>query len=214
RLRELLESAGIRVAVLTADVPPVRREEWLEEKCLQGAQVVVAQARLVETGLDLTGVKNFPTLVFYQTGYNLYTLRQASRRSWRIGQTEPVKVVFLAYRDTLQETALQLMGSKLEAALLLEGKFTAEGLLALSAGEDMTAELARALVQGLEGVDSAEQIWRRVSGVPVGEKERAVELIALSDFFRKKRKRAQGPAQLAFSFLLSPELAAAGGEKR
>ncbi|MEW5934491.1 MAG: DEAD/DEAH box helicase, partial [Bacillota bacterium] len=212
RLRELLESAGIRVAVLTADVPPVRREEWLEEKCLQGAQVVVAQARLVETGLDLTGVKNAPTLIFYQTGYNLYTLRQASRRSWRIGQTEPVKVVFLAYRNTLQETALQLMGSKLEAALLLEGKFTAEGLLALSAGEDMTAELARALVQGLEGVDSAEAIWRRVSGLPVEEKERAVELIALSDFFRKRRKRGSGPGpvQLGFSFLLSPELAAGG----
>jgi len=212
RLKELLESAGIRAAVLTADVPPARREEWLEEQCLRGVQVVVSQARLVETGLDLTGVKNFPTLIWYQTGYSLYTLRQASRRAWRIGQTEPVRVVFLAYRDTLQEVALQLMGSKLEAALLLEGKFSELGLLALSATEDMTVELARALVEGLEGVDSAEAIWRRVSGLPVEEKERAVELIALSDFFRKRKKRGSGPGpvQLGFSFLLSPELAASG----
>lgn len=210
RLRELLESEGIRAAVLTSDVPPAEREEWLERRCLEGAQVVVAQARLVETGLDLTGVKNFPTLVFYQTGYNLFTLRQASRRSWRIGQEHPVRVVYLAYRGTLQETALQLMGSKLEAALLLEGKFSSEGLLALASGEDLTAELARALVEGLDGVDSAEAIWRRVGGVPVAERERAVELVALSDFFRKRRRKGSGPlpVQLGFAFLLSPGLAA------
>jgi hypothetical protein len=34
-------------------------------------------------GLDLLA---FPTLYFYETGYSLHTLRQASRRSWRIGQ--------------------------------------------------------------------------------------------------------------------------------
>ena len=28
-------------------------------------------------------------------------MRQASRRSWRIGQTRPVKVVFMSYRNTL-----------------------------------------------------------------------------------------------------------------
>ena len=29
-------------------------------------------------------------------------MRQASRRSWRIGQTRPVKVVFISCRNTLQ----------------------------------------------------------------------------------------------------------------
>ena len=28
-------------------------------------------------------------------------MRQVSRRSWRIGQTHPVKVVFMSYRNTL-----------------------------------------------------------------------------------------------------------------
>jgi hypothetical protein len=30
---------------------------------------------------------NFPTIFFVQTGYSIYTLQQASRRSWRIGQS-------------------------------------------------------------------------------------------------------------------------------
>jgi hypothetical protein len=46
----------------------------------------------VETGLDLLA---FPTLYFYETGYSLHTLRQASRRSWRIGQRHPVRVKFV-----------------------------------------------------------------------------------------------------------------------
>ena len=38
----------------------------------------------------------------WKTGndYSVYTMRQASRRSWRIGQTEPVQVVFMADRGT------------------------------------------------------------------------------------------------------------------
>ena len=42
----------------------------------------------------------------------LFTLRQASRRSWRINQTAPrVDVYFFYYRDTIQERAMQLMAS-------------------------------------------------------------------------------------------------------
>jgi len=48
-----------------------------------GVEVVICHPKLVETGLDLLA---FPTLYFYETGYSLHTLRQASRRSWRIGQ--------------------------------------------------------------------------------------------------------------------------------
>jgi hypothetical protein len=34
---------------------------------------------------------DFPTIIFMQTAYNVYTVQQASRRSWRIGQTLDVK---------------------------------------------------------------------------------------------------------------------------
>jgi hypothetical protein len=113
----------------------------------------------VETGLDLL---DFPTLIFHQTGYSVYTLRQASRRSWRIGQDRDVKVYYLFYRNTIQEKALQLMGSKMEASLAIEGKFSEEGLLAMTQGEDMSTALAKALVNGLE-VEGAEGIWRKIN---------------------------------------------------
>ncbi len=52
--------------------------------------------------------------------YSVYTMRQASRRSWRIGQTRPVKVVFRAYRKSLQADALKLV-AKLQSSLAVEG---------------------------------------------------------------------------------------------
>ena len=44
-------------------------------------------------------------------------MRQASRRSWRIGQKRPVKVVFMAYRNILQADALKLVAKKLQSSL-------------------------------------------------------------------------------------------------
>jgi SNF2 family DNA or RNA helicase len=81
---------------------------------------------------------DFPTIIFYQTGYSIFTLRQASRRSWRIGQDKPVRIHYLHYRGTMQERALELVGKKLSASLAIEGKLTADGLASMSAGEDMT----------------------------------------------------------------------------
>ncbi len=42
-------------------------------------------------------------------GYNVYTLQQAARRSWRIGQTEDVKVIYLGYENSAQTDCLALM---------------------------------------------------------------------------------------------------------
>ena len=51
----------------------------------------------------------FTTLIFYSMGFNLFTLRQASRRSWRINQTAPrVEVYMLYYKDTMQAKAMKL----------------------------------------------------------------------------------------------------------
>ena len=54
---------------------------------------------------------------FYETGYDLFTLRQASRRSWRIGQKHPCRVYFLYYQATMQARAMALMAQKLDASL-------------------------------------------------------------------------------------------------
>jgi len=105
---------------------------------------------------------DFPTIIFYQTGYSIFTLRQASRRSWRIGQDKPVRIHYLHYRGTMQERALELVGKKLSASLAIEGKLTADGLASLSSGEDMTLMLARALIEGAQ-IDGAESVWRSMN---------------------------------------------------
>ena len=91
RLERILSNEGIRVAVLTTDVPPESREGWYDRQLRGGVQAVICHPKLVQTGLDLI---EFPTILFYETGYSIYVLRQASRRSWRIGQRLPVKVKF------------------------------------------------------------------------------------------------------------------------
>jgi superfamily II DNA or RNA helicase len=89
RLQRILSNQGIRTAVLRASVDTSKREAWYARQTREGVQVVISHPKLVETGLDLL---DFPTIIFYQSGYSLHTLRQASRRSWRIGQWRPVRV--------------------------------------------------------------------------------------------------------------------------
>ena len=49
-------------------------------------------------------------------------MRQASRRSWRIGLSRPVKVVLMAYRNNLQADALKLVAKKPQPSLAVEGR--------------------------------------------------------------------------------------------
>ena len=81
-------------------------------------------------------------------------MRQALRRSWRIGQTRPVKVVFMAYRGTLQADALKLVAQKLQSSLAVEGELPEDGLAAYGDdgddGDDIMLALARKIVNGEE----------------------------------------------------------------
>jgi hypothetical protein len=159
RLDTVLRQAGFRVAVLRSSVATDKREEWYERQLKAGVEVVICHPKLVETGLDLLA---FPTLYFYETGYSLHTLRQASRRSWRIGQRHAVRVKFVTYTDTMQETCLRLMGKKMLVALMMEGKFSGEGLQSLDTDEDLMSAMARELVEKAGVGASADQMWREL----------------------------------------------------
>jgi hypothetical protein len=159
RLESVLRQAGIRVAVLRSSVATDKREEWYERQLKAGVEVVICHPKLVETGLDLLA---FPTLYFYETGYSLHTLRQASRRSWRIGQRHAVRVKFVTYTGTMQETCLRLMGKKMLVALMMEGKFSGEGLQSLDTDEDLMSAMARELVEKAGVGASADQMWREL----------------------------------------------------
>ena len=157
RMDDMLTRHGFRVAVMKADaVAPERREAWVADRVKQGIDVMICHPRLVQTGLDLI---DFPTLIWYETDYSVYVMRQASRRSWRIGQTRPVKVVFMSYRNTLQAAALKLVAKKLQSSLAVEGELPEDGLAAYGDdGDDLMMALARKIVSGDEEEDETETV--------------------------------------------------------
>jgi len=173
RLEKLMNINGFRCRVLRSSVPTLEREEWIEAHGPE-AEVVISHPALVETGLDLfdkAGAFNFSTLIFYQTGYGLFTLRQASRRAWRIGQYEQCRVKYLYYADSMQSRAMTLMGRKLAAAEAIEGKFSSEGLTAMG-GEDASMEiaLAQSLVSQLDDMEPSRE-WGKITKMPVGNRK-------------------------------------------
>ena len=115
----------------------------------------------MQTGLDLV---DFPTLVWYETDYSVYTMRQASRRSWRIGQDQPVKVVFMVYEGTIQTDALKLVAKKMQSSLAVEGELPEEGLTTFGDdGQDLIMTLAKQIVNedGFQAGGSLENIFTK-----------------------------------------------------
>ncbi len=154
KLHKLLTDSGIRAEVMSEKTKPDEREDWVQKHLAAGMQVMITNPSLVETGLDLN---TFTTLIFYSLGYKLFTLRQASRRSWRINQTAPkVEVYLFYYADTMQHKAMKLMASKLAVAGLIEGSFSEEGLAAMSDVKDMTSQMAKELMLGIR--DNVEDV--------------------------------------------------------
>lgn len=146
RLTNLLEENNFSAYELKASVKSEKRESIIKNLLDEGLDVLICNPSLVETGLDLI---DFTTIVFYQVGYNLYTLRQASRRSWRLSQKNPVSVYYLYYNDSVQEKALALMATKLHAAKSVEGDFDEEGLKSMSENTDILSQIANNVVNDI-----------------------------------------------------------------
>ena len=191
RLKETLEAQGLSVALLTTAVPGEQREAWIAS---HKEDVLICHPRLVATGLDLL---DFPTIIWAQNSWSLFTMRQASRRSWRIGQTQPVKVHFFAYEDTMQQTVLQVLAEKMLASQAVEGRFSAEGLQALAEGSNTTLRLAQALAFGLDDLPDLTEVWRQAtdeiaeveisaetSTAEMESRENATDQVPIVDFAR------------------------------
>ena len=160
-LRDKIVQRGFSPLILRSDtVQTENREAWLQKQIETGTyDCLICNPNLVKTGLDLL---DFPTIVFVECGHSVYTLRQASRRSWRIGQDLPVRVFFMAYADSMQEKALSLMAQKMETSLAVEGVLSEQGLAAMSSSENsIFVELAKALTGTGEKVENVNDAWTR-----------------------------------------------------
>jgi hypothetical protein len=170
-LLKLLSDAGIRALAMPNTVKPEAREDWIE-KHMAEMDVLIVHPKRVMTGLDLV---QFPSLIWYQTGYSTHVLRQASARARRPIQTKPCKVFFLYYAGTIQEQALALMGEKEAASQALEGTFDTNALRAMMNGGKDTDILA-ALASTLEaGKLDAKTAWKAVDPKPIITPKRPVK---------------------------------------
>jgi len=156
RLVKMMEKERIAVKVLHSGDTEGRAkiiDNWVKN----GMDVLITNPKKVEVGMDLL---DFPSIIFYQIPMSTYTLRQASRRSWRIPQKKPVKVFFLAYSGTMQTRLMQLMADKLTTSLAIEGELSDKGLAALSETSDsMAKELAKMLLEKSGDNRSLKDIW-------------------------------------------------------
>lgn len=146
RVKSALEAEGLRVKVLDANVPPDKREEWLERAQQEGFDVMLTNGRLVETGMDLLFAA---TIIQYGTEYSVHSLRQSLRRSWRLGQRKPIKVIFLVYRGTMQEVAINLIARKMRAAEMVDGDENGGLAQFDESGSNFFLELAQEAVQSV-----------------------------------------------------------------
>jgi hypothetical protein len=164
RLESVLKQSGVQAITLYGSVDPRRRERWIEDHGY--VDTLITNPRLVQTGLDLV---SFQTVVFYEPEYSLYTLWQALRRVWRLGQTQPVKAVFTVYKDAMEAQALALMGRKMRAAQTLYGDEVGGAIVPVEDGDFIT-ELAREVLSGAE-LDDLQSLFAdemRVSNSPMG----------------------------------------------
>ena len=187
RLVSLLEEQGFKTKVLRSGNSE-GREAKIKKWVGQGLDALICNPRLVETGLDLL---DFPSIIFYQTGYSTYTLRQAARRSWRIPQQKSVRVYFLCYADTMQSRAMKLMADKLTYSLALEGEISEQGLAAISdTGDSLARELAKALVDRQDDSRELKDLWAAYRKKEVRTEQPLAEPEKLPD-----QAKGNGPAQ-------------------
>lgn len=144
-LKSVLEQhAAVTVDILDVkDAPAKKREAYV--KTLKG-DVLITNPGLVATGLDLL---EYRTICFYEqvyTSFNVFTLRQAKMRSWRIGQDRPVTVSSIAYAGTHQYTVYRLIASKVNISQGVEGRLSDGNDMASEADESIQLEVAKALL--------------------------------------------------------------------
>lgn len=153
RLHEILvKNCGLKsneVVIMRAGYPAaVEREMWMHKKAEEGMKILLCNPRLCQTGLDFCWeergvIYNYPTLIFFQSGYSLFVMWQAAGRAWRLNQREECRTYYLAYEKTVQQAILQVLGEKKAATSAIQGKFSADGLAAMAKGVDTQVRIAQ-----------------------------------------------------------------------
>jgi hypothetical protein len=159
-LQKELQADGFRVTVLNKNtdisyscdgtelkVAKDNRENFVKDEVVKGSEVLIVNPILVQTGTNLI---DFASIVYYQMSYQVYTVRQADRRTWRIGQTQDCTIYYLFYADSFQADIASLMATKIVAAEAIEGKMDAKGLDAITNDRTPEEELAKKFFEAMK----------------------------------------------------------------
>ena len=160
RIKDVVEKncklAYNEVTVMESSSPSaVEREEWMQQKAMEGTRVFICNAKCVATGLDfafqyLGRDYNYPTIIFYQTGYDMIKIWQASRRHYRLNQTMECRTYYIVSDDTLQPDVVEMIANKEAATSAIQGQFSSEGLSAMARGIDPRVALAQSVAEQSE----------------------------------------------------------------
>ncbi|MEK5217758.1 SNF2-related protein [Psychrobacillus sp. FSL H8-0487] len=145
RLKRIIKDRGIVCEIMNDKVSTDDRFDWLDKQAQAGTEVLIMNMKLVEVGLDLM---EFPTIMFYQLNDDINVLRQASRRSWRLGQPKVCKVIYYIADKTTQMVQFQRLMSRRVAAMIVEGRIERSDALvkyADTASTGMVADLSKTL---------------------------------------------------------------------
>ena len=108
-IRERLEAEGIRYYVLQGSTPKEERARLVDAFNVDDTPVFLISLKAGGVGLNLTGAD---MVIHYDPWWNVAVENQATDRAHRIGQKNPVQVVRLIARDTIEERILQMQESK------------------------------------------------------------------------------------------------------
>lgn len=171
RTQQILKENGIESRILN-ESNTEKRSEVLQQHEDDGVKVIVTNMKLVEVGLDLLA---WPTLIFNQLSYEVNVVRQAAKRSHRIGQHRLCKVLVPILNGTQEVAQFKKVMSARGHALMTEGRLDRGELAKYSYDEQ--SSLATDLAQCFAEADLA-NAWEELASKEL----EGIELVAESDF--------------------------------
>src|SRR5260370_36847316 len=173
--------AEVQPWTLPNSVAAEDRQQAIRRAVQQGHQVVIVPYRRVNEGLNLQSA--IDTILWVEMALTRFTLDQASRRAWRLGKCEEVRIYYLAYANTAGHTKLRKLGQQSGAAAAFAGEPARGALIELAGADKTTLARLSSLLEQSDGEDGDEE-----NGVVLlsGEAEVAEEEAVLKAVFAKR----------------------------
>ena len=118
-IRQRLQEEGISHYLLQGSTPAPQRTALVDAFNTDDTAVFLISLKAGGTGLNLVGAD---MVIHYDPWWNLSVQNQATDRAHRIGQKNPVQVVRLVARDTIEEKILRLQEDKWQLAQSVIGE--------------------------------------------------------------------------------------------